>query len=722
MGKVSVIIPVFNTEEFLDSCIDSVLAQTYDDLEILLINDASKTSCTEQLYKFKKRDERIKLFHFQKRRGVGFARNFGIQQATGEYIYFLDSDDYIPPETITYLVEHIGNHNIIKGKMKATDLNSSFTISFKGLFKPKTYLDNRFNLIKNNSVLNILFKKEFVEKENLKFSIELDVYSDMEFIFPAFEKVDRVLYLEEGVYFRRRRNDPISNPSLSQLDQGFRIKQYLLAYSDLKFILEDEIAHQALDKSLLNFYRKNIVRYFYDNDQIKGIFPNLYKAILLLDKELLRQYDWVLKKEVNTIIKGDMYAFKRVTARHHFLRDLRKGLKKDRKKFIYSRIFMKLPLKENIVFFESFLGKNYSDSPKYIYEYMLKNKKKYKFVWSFNEKTAIPGNAVQVKRFSLRYYYYLARAKYWVSNSRMPKHLQKREGNIYLQTWHGTPLKRLVFDMDEIYSADPKYKANFYEQSRRWDYLSSPNQYSSEIFKRAFKFNNTLLEFGYPRNDILYQKNSPEHIKKLKRKMNIPINKKVILYAPTWRDDDYFSRGKYNFELELDLERMKEKLGEDYIILLRMHYFIANEIDISAYEGFAFNVSSYDDIAELYLVSDLLITDYSSVFFDYSNLKRPILFYTYDLEKYRDELRGFYLDINEDLPGPLLRTTEDVIHAVINLDEISIEYAKKYERFYQTFCKWDDGNATEKTVSAVFNDNISEQQEQQVEEKYRSIS
>nr|WP_249226037.1 CDP-glycerol glycerophosphotransferase family protein [Oceanobacillus jordanicus] len=363
---------------------------------------------------------------------------------------------------------------------------------------------------------------------------------------------------------------------------------------------------------------------------------------------------------------------------------------------------MRLPIKENVVFFESFLGKSYSDSPKYIYEYLLNNNLGYKCVWSVRETKDIPGNPIQVKRFSLRYFYYLARAKYWVSNIRLPKSLNKREGNVYLQTWHGTPLKTLVLDQKDIFSADPKYKENFYIQSRRWDYLSSPNQYSSDIFRRAFKFEKEMLEFGYPRNDILYQKNNDSNIKEMKEKLQIPLNKKVILYAPTWRDDEFFSRGNYKFTLRLELDKMQENLSDDYIILLRTHYHIANRLDVSDYQGFVYDFSVYDDIAELYLVSDILITDYSSVFFDYAHLKRPILFYTYDIEKYRDQLRGFYFDMEQEVPGPLLMTTDEVVNAVENINEVSKKYSDKYENFYNKYCLWDDGQASEKTVKAVF--------------------
>jgi len=133
-----------------------------------------------------------------------------------------------------------------------------------------------------------------------------------------------------------------------------------------------------------------------------------------------------------------------------------------------------------------------------------------------------------------------------------------------------------------------------------------------------------------------------------------------------------------------------------------MHYFIANNIDITGLEHFAYNLSHYDDIAELYLISDLLITDYSSVFFDYANLQRPILFYTYDLEKYRDTLRGFYIDMEKDVPGPLLKTTEEIVECIKNIDQVKEAYKEKYDRFVETFCAWDNGTASEQIVKHVF--------------------
>ncbi len=705
MGKISVIVPVYNTQSYVEQCLQSLMNQSYPDLEILLINDHSNDTCTQLLEKIAKQDSRMKLFHFQQKKGVGAARNFGIQKSSGDYIYFLDSDDYLPEKTLELLIKNIGHYPMIGGRIKATNFSSAMAIILEGLFKIKSYTEKRYRLIKNKSVLNFLFKRDYIMQESLAFSEDVHIFSDLAFMVPALFSVEEVPYLKEAIYFKRKRNDPITNPSLRQLDEEIKIKDFLHVYNDLKDKYHDyEIVNNYLDKQLLNFYRKNIVTYFKDSNRIPAFFQSLSATLKRVNDTAVNRHNWVLKNEVKALLSEDMAKYCRVNNRHHLLREIRNGLKTKRKFYIllYRKLFMKLSMKDNLVFMESFLGKNYSDSPKYIYQYMRKQNMNYTFVWSVNEKKNIPGNPIQVQRFSLRYFYYLARAKYWVSNSRMPRYLDKREGNIYLQTWHGTPLKTLVFDMDDVHSADPKYKAHFYEQSRRWDYLSSPNQYSSDIFRRAFKFDKEMLEFGYPRNDILYKNDTAEDIAALKRKMNLPEDKKVVLYAPTWRDDEFYSRGKYKFTLQLDLAKLQQKLGDAYIVVLRMHYFIASQMDISEFEGFAFDFSSYDDIAELYLVSDILITDYSSVFFDYANLKRPILFFTYDLEKYRDKLRGFYIDIETEVPGPLLRTTDEVIHSIENIEAVQSEYQAKYDVFHERFCKWDDGNASKNTVERVF--------------------
>ena len=262
----------------------------------------------------------------------------------------------------------------------------------------------------------------------------------------------------------------------------------------------------------------------------------------------------------------------------------------------------------------------------------------------------------------------MPRAKYWVSNSRMPNWIKKPKHTIYLQTWHGTPLKKLGADIEEVHmpgTTTEKYKEIFFKESSNWDYLISPNRYSSDIFTHAFRVPaDKILETGYPRNDELINSNNMGNIKKIKESLGLPKDKKIIMYAPTWRDDEYFSIGHYKFNLKIDLDLLQNSLGEDYVILLRLHYLISNRIDVSRYEGFVYDLSNYHDIRNLYMISDLLITDYSSVFFDYLCLKRPIIFYTYDIDSYRDKLRGFYFDFEKEAPGPLVKTTKELIEAI----------------------------------------------------------
>lgn len=373
------------------------------------------------------------------------------------------------------------------------------------------------------------------------------------------------------------------------------------------------------------------------------------------------------------------------------------------------RLMGKLPADDKLVIFESFLGKQYSCNPRAIYEYLLAHHPEYEMFWSVDkrntglfEKEGIP----YLKRFSLSWLLKMTRARYWIVNSRLPLWIPKPNHTIYVQTWHGTPLKKLAADMKEVHmpgTNTEQYKRNFLKESSKWDYLISPNRYSTEIFSRAFQVDRErIIESGYPRNDILYNGNNSGTIGTLKSQLGIPQDKKVILYAPTWRDDEYHAVGKYKFNLKLDLNRLRTQLSGDYVILLRLHYLVSEKLDLSEFDGFVYNVSKYSDVSHLYLVSDLLITDYSSVFFDFANLKRPMLFFAYDIEKYRDTLRGFYFDFESSAPGPIVKTTDDIIKKIKTHEENDFKNVGSYDYFYEKFCSLEDGDASRRVVEKVF--------------------
>ncbi|MCY9178660.1 CDP-glycerol glycerophosphotransferase family protein [Bacillus inaquosorum] len=372
------------------------------------------------------------------------------------------------------------------------------------------------------------------------------------------------------------------------------------------------------------------------------------------------------------------------------------------------KIFALLPRNNKLILFESYSGKQFSCNPRAIYEYLQENKDQYdyKLIWSIDKRylSALDGvDAAYIKRFSLKWIWYMATAKYWITNSRLPLWIPKPKNTLYVQTWHGTPLKKLANDMDEVHmpgTTTEKYKQNFLQEASKWDYLISPNAYSTGIFKRAFQFKKQILETGYPRNDILYSLNKESLINKVKQELGIGEDKKIILYAPTWRDNEFKKVGQYKFKLQFDLEEMKRELGDSVVILLRMHYLVSEKFNLRKYKDFVKDVSLYKDIRDLYLISDLLITDYSSVFFDYMNLKKPIVFFVYDLPAYRDSIRGFYFDFQQKTPGNLVQTSEELIKTVKELlHNPYIDH--NYEDFYNEFCNLEDGKASKRVIETI---------------------
>ncbi|HKL99739.1 MAG TPA: bifunctional glycosyltransferase family 2 protein/CDP-glycerol:glycerophosphate glycerophosphotransferase [Mobilitalea sp.] len=773
--RISVIIPFHKGLFFLEEALQSLLEQTYRDFEVLLICDHIEEDIGPMLKTYEGMLD-IKELPLVEGTGVAAARNYGLQVAQGDYIYFLDSDDYIALDTLELMAIAAERENcdLVYGKKSWTwfkrstflanqnrdmekgeeaegdedeeestvssgqldmenggESESESTLDDNQLLSEATDIDKseedgggidrriqaHWNLIsarksiRNITVLHILIRRSLIEENNLRFKDDIIYLSDCPFVFQLLQSADSFSYEPEAFYMKRNHNDSINNPSLSQEKGAKSFSEYISTYLyTVGLIPTDSDLRRRLDKKILRYYAIYFAPRMRRTKKIKQRerqFEVLHQLACEIDKNLLRQQVRYRRRLFKALVEGNLTKSLSLVNRHLAYKKLKRITRNRRAlaKFLYIHRFLKKSVKDNWVFCESFFGKNYSDSPKYIYEYLSANYPgEFKFIWVIDKKkTHIPYRHVKVKRFSIRYCYYLARCKYYVFNGRQPEWARKRKGNVFLQTWHGTPLKRLVFDQEDISSATSRYKKQTYRQSRAWDYLIAPNGYSSEIFRRCFLYNKVMLETGYPRNDILHDKNREQVAAKIKDKLGIPRDKKTILYAPTWRDDEYYSKGRYKFALQLDLRKLKEKLGKDYVILLRTHYFIADSLDTSGLEDFAFNLSKYDDIAELYLISDILITDYSSVFFDYANLRRPMLFFMYDLEKYRDVLRGFYINIEEELPGPLLFTSDEVIEAINNIDTVTKDYEDKYKLFYDKFCAWEDGNASQKVAEAVFN-------------------
>ena len=368
-----------------------------------------------------------------------------------------------------------------------------------------------------------------------------------------------------------------------------------------------------------------------------------------------------------------------------------------------------IPTNKKTVLFIAFHGRGYTDNPRSLYEYMIKQDrfKDYRFIWAIKnhkqKKIDIAGAKV-IEYFSIPYFYYLARSHYWVVNCKLPMYVLKKKNQVYLQTWHGTPLKKLAYDI-EVPEGTTFYRSGMTEDMmhetyrqdvEKYNYMISPSAFTTEVFQSAFRINKErLIETGYPRNDLL-SNYSLEDVLQIKKQLGIPLDKKVLLYAPTWRDNSYVTKG-YTFKLEVHFDKWQKALQDDYVVIFKPHYLIVNDFDIDQFKGFVYFVPPEEDIRNLYIISDALITDYSSVFFDYAILNRPIYFYMYDLASYRDELRGFYLDIYQDLPGKIIED-ENLL-----LEEMKKPFDyQKMSLFNQKFNNHEDGLASQRVVNIVF--------------------
>jgi CDP-glycerol glycerophosphotransferase len=369
----------------------------------------------------------------------------------------------------------------------------------------------------------------------------------------------------------------------------------------------------------------------------------------------------------------------------------------------YYPLQRRMPLRD-AVFFTSWKGKACADNPLGIADELRRRGDDREHIWAVADwSTPAPDGATVVLHGTEEYYTALARSRYVIANDDMHYFYRKRDGQVYLQTWHGTPLKRIGFDIERPqFASGTAYFTQLANDVAQWDALLSPNPFSTRIMRRAFRFEGDIWETGYPRNDVLARDESGAVAASVRRRLGLPDGKRVVLYAPTWRDNQYYASGRYRFDLRLDLQRAWQMLGPDYVILVRGHHQMADDTAVGERRGFALDVSRYPEVSELFLASDVLVTDYSSVMFDFALTGRPMIFFTYDLDEYRDELRGFYFDLQAEAPGPLLATSDGVLAAIADLDTTGGDHAAAYQAFVTKYCPLDDGKAAARVCERLF--------------------
>ncbi|ACB62079.1 CDP-glycerol:poly(glycerophosphate) glycerophosphotransferase [Exiguobacterium sibiricum 255-15] len=358
---------------------------------------------------------------------------------------------------------------------------------------------------------------------------------------------------------------------------------------------------------------------------------------------------------------------------------------------VFKSIGIFVKTEKNLVLFNGH-GWKINDSPKAIYDHMINDKKfnEYRMVWAVKNPEEYSNKKIEIiKMDSLKYFITALKSKYWISCVNIERGLNfKKKSTIYLNTWHGIPLKKI---------GNTVSGRNDFDFSKI-NYFSYSSEYEEKIYLNAFNLDkHSLIKTGLPRNDILFKIQLHSSVKENTRKnLNLDSSKKIILYAPTWRDSD--DKGKqYSLKPPIDFKKWEEEIGDEYIVLLRTHSYTNKLLGVN-FNKFIIDVSDYPNINELMILSDILISDYSATIFDYSILEKPIFCFGYDYKEYL-ESRGFYINLNEELPNGVISEEINLLSQIKNMNvQIQSEKTKEFKNKYIDY----NLNATLECVNTIF--------------------
>lgn len=382
-----------------------------------------------------------------------------------------------------------------------------------------------------------------------------------------------------------------------------------------------------------------------------------------------------------------------------------------KQRVVFTKYYKECRIKDHLIIYESNHGRSMNDNPYAIFDYLVNHEefKNYTHVWALNEEDSYYAKKYAknprisfVKVHSKEYIKCLAQAKYLINNTTFPFYFQKKPDQVYLNTWHGTPLKTLGKDMKGSLGQHKNIQRNFLHTT----YLLSPNKFTTDILIDSHDlrgiYQGEVIEEGYPRIDLTKKTDASIFRNTiLNQVVQLDPNKKIILYAPTWRGE-VGDVNQIKDEIVSKIKELNNKIPGEYQLLLKVHTLIYKQFkEDEELENIC--IPDWVDTNELLAAVDVLITDYSSIFFDYFVTKKPILYFVFDHEAYK-EARGIYFKL-EDLPGPLCYTSDDVANAIESLDEVIKKYEDRYEEYRQNYCSGDiiNESVTEKIVNVVFN-------------------
>ncbi|WP_369259868.1 CDP-glycerol glycerophosphotransferase family protein [Streptomyces sp. R35] len=699
MPRFSVIVPTHGVAGRLAQALDSVLSQSFGDLELIPVCDAPDSPAGAVAAAYAARDARVAPVHSPPSGGLSAARNAGIGAANGTYLLFLDGDDVLVPGALGALdaglrtdvdVLYFGHERVHwwEGESSTPPLDKdpevvgvhvpAWSAAYLRTFLAEhqlTFPEGHFTdagwgglvtlATERAAVLHSVCVRHHLRRQGSRLNTPGEHH---------FELLDQV----ELVLARAAEQSRATGRTTGQAVSA--AKAHAL-FGQLFALVLKTAAHptrvparrrRAFFRRASRLYRLYRPAGFQPPAGSLGVQHRLLATGAYSAFRALRGANQAAAKAAQRVPRPRM-----LRTRARYAAQLRR------------------PLDENLAVYCAYWGRGYACSPAAIHARARELAPHIRSVFLVEPEAvdALPKGIDYAVIGSRRSWEVLARAKYLINNANFADAVVKRPGSVHVQTQHGTPLKKMGVDQSTypVVAAATGSFTKLLSRVDRWDYNLSSNRHSTEMWERAFPGTYESLDYGYPRNDVYYTATA-EDVARVRERLGVPEGKTALLYAPTHRD---YSTG---FEARLDLEAFCEEIGEDFVVLLRAHYFYDEGRGKSS--GRIIDVTGHRSSEDVCLAADALITDYSSIMFDYANLDRPIVVYADDWEIYR-ETRGVYFDVMEAPPGPVARTPQELARVFTEGAYADATSRALRAPFRERFCQFDDGRAAERVVRRV---------------------
>ncbi|MFK3981443.1 CDP-glycerol glycerophosphotransferase family protein [Micromonospora sp. NPDC050397] len=720
MTLISFVVPAFKVEGYLRECLDSILGQPFTDIEVIGVDDHSPDSSGEIFAEYAARDPRVTVVALPENVGLGEARNIGLDRATGEYVWFVDSDDWLAEDCLPAVARRLRDTNpelLIVDHVRSYWDNSVLGSAMRELF-PNPPGAVTFSLRERPELVgllhtawNKLVRRDFLVELGLRFGPGW--YEDVSFTYPLLLAAERIGVLDlVCVNYRQRRTGAITR---TRGDRHFEV----FPHWQRVFELMDEWAPSVDDLRPLIF-RRMIWHYLTvlgNGDRIGTKLRPAFFARMAADyRRWLPPGGYPVPGGAEgvkhrLVAKGQWRTFSALRTVHLVRGRLQDGARAGRRAVLprarqtarfgrdtvlrgYYQAQLRLPIDQKLALYAAYWYRGYACNPAAIHAKARELAPHIRgvFVVRRDRVASLPPGVEYVVAGSAAYYRALARAKWLVNNVNYPDFVVKRPGSVHIQTHHGTPVKVMGLDQQRYPTGAVGMEfSKLLHRIDRWDFSVSSNTFSTQMWDRAYPANYTALNTGYPRNDRLVTATA-EEIATIRAGLGFGPDDRVVLYAPTHREH------LPGYRPPFDPAEFVEALGPQTRLMMRSHYFHDRDVAGSvSTAGRVRDMSAHPSVEDLYLAADVLVTDYSSAMFDYGTLDRPIVIYAPDWDAYR-LARGVYFDVTAEPPGAVARTFPDLLDLFRSGAVENDAAAKARGHFRARFCVLDDGRAAERVV------------------------